>query len=199
VGFRQIHNVVETVWANGCFQIPDERYAPYATRLTRHSVARAVAMRALADAQRLDGFGAYLVGLFADIGAAFLLWAIVDKSRGAAPEPEAALSIIREHHETVGGAVLKRWGHTDPLLSVVRRHHALTLPVPPTPYVHLFVVASQIACELTREEDLTVASPWPPPELLERCLPLVGTELRSNVVARLQEEYTGTLDTLSSD
>jgi len=149
-------------------------------------------MRALAEQQRMDGFSAYLGGLFADVGASFLLWAIVDKSRGQAPEPEDALVFIREHHETVGGAVLKRWGHTELVMALVRRHHALAAPTPAAaPFWNLLVVASQMARDLTREEDVTVAAPWPPAELLERCEAAFGLspEQRAQHVAKLEEEY----------
>ena len=54
IGFRQLGNVVETVWANGCFAIADEHYQPCVERLTRRSVARAVAMRALAERLRIE-------------------------------------------------------------------------------------------------------------------------------------------------
>jgi HD-like signal output (HDOD) protein len=198
VGFRQIANVVETVWTNGCFQIPDERYRPVAARLSRHSLARALAMRSIAEQQRLDAFSAYLVGLFADVGASFLLWAIVNKSRGKPPELEDALVFIREHHETIGSAVLKRWGHTDVVVGVVRRHHAASAPTQSPPLWNLFVVAAQVACELTQEDDLTVAAPWPTPELLAQCAESVklSEEQRAQLVSKLRDEYTAALDAL---
>jgi len=199
VGFRRIGGVVETVWSNGCFQIPDERYRPYAARLSRHALARALAMRALADQQRMDSFSAYLSGLFADVGASFLLWAIVDKSQGKPPDPEDALVFIREHHETVGRAVLKRWGHTELVIALVRRHHALAPPTPATaPLWNLLVVASQMARDLTHEEDVTAVAPWPPPGLLERCEAgfSLTSEQRAQHVAKLEDEYASALAAL---
>jgi len=197
-GFRQIGNVVETVWTNGCFQIPDVRYRPIAARLSRHSLARALAMRALAEQQRMDAFSAYLLGLFADVGASFLLWAIVNKSRGKPPDVQDALTFIRAHHETIGSAVLKRWGHTDVLIGLVRRHHAALAPSQSTALWNQFIVASQIARELTQEEDLTVASPWPAPELLAQCSETVNLteEQRAQLVAKLHDEYAVALDVL---
>jgi HD-like signal output (HDOD) protein len=198
VGFRQIANVVETVWTNGCFQIPDERYQPVAARLSRHSLARALAMRAMAEQQRMDAFSAYLVGLFADVGASFLLWAIVNKSRGKPPDVSDALAFIREHHETIGSAVLKRWGHAEVVSAVVRRHHAAVAP-PQSPLLwNLFVVAAQVARELTEEDDLTVAPPWPTPEVLAACAEIVGLseEQRAQLVVKLHDEYAAALDAL---
>jgi HD-like signal output (HDOD) protein len=165
------------------------------TRLTRLSVARAVAMRALAELQRLDVFSAYLAALFADVGASFLLWAIVDKSRGRVPDPEDALAFVREHHETMSGAVLKRWGHGELVVGLVRRHHAPTLTGPATPLASLLVVASQMARELTGEEDPTAEEPFPPPALLERCLlhANVSQSARDELLVRLRGEFTSAL------
>jgi HD-like signal output (HDOD) protein len=199
IGFRQVSNVVETVWSNGCFKVADDRYQPLVTRLTRLSVARAVAMRSLAELQRLDVFSAYLAALFADVGATFLLWAIVDKSRGRVPDPEDALAFVREHHETMSGAVLKRWGHADFVVGLVRRHHAPTSSGPATPYASLLVVASQMARELTGEEDPTAEEPFPPPALLERCLlhASLSQSARDELLARLRGEFASALGALS--
>lgn len=198
VGFRQVATVVETVWTNGCFQIPDERYRPIAARLSRQSLARALAMRALAERQRLDAFSAYLTGLFADVGASFLLWAIVNKSRGNPPAVEDALAFIRAHHETIGAAVLKRWGHTEVVIGLVRRHHSTVQPAQNAALWNLFIVASQVARELTQEDDLTASVPWPPPELLQSCEEGLGlgAEQRALLVAKLHEEYAAALDAL---
>lgn len=196
VGFRQVANVVETVWTNGCFQIPDERYRPVAARLSRHSLARALAMRALAERLQLDSFSAYLTGLFADVGASFLLWAIVQKSRGKPPEVEDALAFICQHHETIGGAVLKRWGHSDLVIGLVRRHHSAVQPAQNSAIWNLFIVGSQVARELTQEDDLTVSEPWPPAELLQRSEENAGLvpDQRAALVAKLHEEYAAALD-----
>jgi HD-like signal output (HDOD) protein len=198
VGFRQIGNVVETVWTNRCFQIPDDRYRPIAARLQRHSLARALAMRALAEQQRMDAFSAYLIGLFADVGASFLLWAIVNKSRGKPPAIEDALTFIREHHETIGGAVLKRWGHTEIVTNLVRRHHAASPPPQAGQLWNLFIVSAQVARELTQEDDLTVLAPWPSSELFAVCAEAVnlGEEQRAQLVTKLHDEYAAALDAL---
>jgi len=198
-GFRQISSIVETVWSNGCFQIPDPGYRPYAARLSRHALARALAMRTMAEQQRMDGFSAYLSGLFADVGASFLLWAIVDKSRGKPPDPQDALAFIREHHETIGGAVLKRWGHTELVIGLVRRHHGLAPPTPAAaPLWNLLVIAAQMARELTQEEDVTASLVARPPELLEKAEATFGLnpERRAQLVAKLQDEYSSALTAL---
>lgn len=199
VGFRQLSNVVETVWSNDCFKIADERYQPLVARLTRQAVARAVAMRALAEQLRVEVFPAYLAGLFADVGAAFLLWAIVDKSRGRVPEPVDALMFVREHHETMSGAVLKRWGHGELVVNLVRRHHGPQLTGPTATYASLLVMASQMATELTGEDDLTTEGPSPAPALLERCKLLVPIpeDARYVIMLRLRDEYAAAVAAFS--
>jgi HD-like signal output (HDOD) protein len=198
VGFRQLSNLVETVWSNDCFEIADSRYQPLVARLTRQAVARAVSMRALAELQRVEVFPAYLAGLFADVGAAFLLWAIVDKSRGRVPEPAEALAFAREHHEAMSGAVLKRWGHDELVVNLARRHHAPLLTGPAATYASLLVLASQISTELTGDDDLTSDGPSPVPAVLERCTMLVplGEAVRTTLMVRLRDEYAAALAAL---
>jgi HD-like signal output (HDOD) protein len=199
VGFRQLSNVVETVLSNDCFAIADARYQQLVARLTRQAVARAVAMRALAEQLRIKVFPAYLAGLFADVGAAFLLWAIVDKSRGRVPEPADALVFVREHHETMSGAVLKRWGHPELVVNLVRKHHGPQLTGPAATYASLLVLASQMSTQLTGEEDLTIEGPSPTPGLLERCALLVPIrdDVRQGIMTRLEEEYAAALPAFS--
>jgi HD-like signal output (HDOD) protein len=191
VGFRQLDNVVETVLANECFTIGDARYQPLIERLIRQSVARAISMRTLAERARIEVFPAYLAGLFADVGASFLLWAIVDKSREKVPEPGDAVAYVRAHHETMSGAVLKRWGHAELVVGLARRHHAPPLTGPSATYGAQLIVASQMATELTGEPDLTIDGPWPTQDLLARCsISLqVSDATRRELVAQLREQY----------
>jgi HD-like signal output (HDOD) protein len=110
-----------------------------------------------------------------------------------------ALAFIREHHETIGGAVLKRWGHSDLVIGLVRRHHALAPPTPAAaPLWSLLVIAAQMARELTQEDDVTVAPTWPPPELLERAEGTFGLnpERRAQLLTKLQDEYSSALAAL---
>jgi HD-like signal output (HDOD) protein len=198
VGFRQLSNVLETVWSNDCFEIQDPRYQPLVARLNRQAVARAESMRALAELLRVEVFPAYLAGLFADVGAVFLLWAIVDKARGRVPEPAEALSFVRDHHEATSGAVLKRWGHGELVVNLVRRHHAPLLTGPQATYASLLVQASRMSEELTGEDDLTALGPWPTPAVAERCAMLVpmAEDVRRSMMARLRDEYAAALAAL---
>jgi len=195
VGFRQLSNMIEVVWAHDCFKVADKRYEPLVARLTRQAIARAAAVRALAEQQRLEVFSAYLAGLFADVGASFLLWAIVDKSRGHVPAPENALEFVREHHETMSGAVLKRWGHSELVIGLARRHHSAELEGAGN-YPLLLVLASQMAFELTGEADVTARGTWPDAALQERCaaqIPLAD-DVRRRIMARADDEYRSALE-----
>jgi HD-like signal output (HDOD) protein len=196
VGFRQLSLVVESVWANDCFKVADARYQPYVAQLARLSVARAISMRALAEQRRgVEVFPAYLSGMFADVGASFLLWAIVDKSRGYTPDPLSALGFVREHHETFGSAVLKRWGHTDLVMGLVRHHHEADLTGPTALYSALLVLASQMSAELTGDVDPTYETPWPSQELLGRAHVVASLTIaaRQELVAKLRDEYAEAL------
>jgi HD-like signal output (HDOD) protein len=191
VGFRQLDSVVDTVLANDCFKIGDLRYQPLVARLIRQSVARAISMRALAERARLEVFPAYLAGLFADVGASFLLWAIVDKSHEKVPDPADAVAYVRAHHETMSGAVLKRWGHAELVANLVRRHHTPLLTGPLATYGAQLIVASQMANELTGETDLTVEGSFPAQDLLARCSTALhlSDAARMELVGQLREQY----------
>jgi HD-like signal output (HDOD) protein len=197
VGFRQLSNMIEAVWAQDCFKVADKRYEPYVARLTRQAVARAAAVRALAEQQRLEVFPAYLAGLFADVGASFLLWAIVDKARGHVPSPENALEFVRQHHETMSGAVLKRWGHSELIIGLVRRHHSGEATAENAgSYPAVLVMASQMAVELTGEEDVTARGAWPDAAALTRSqtqIPLAD-DVRLRISSRAHDEYHAALE-----
>jgi HD-like signal output (HDOD) protein len=175
--------------------VADARYQPYVAQLARLSVARALAVRALAELRRVEVFPAYLSGLFSDVGASFLLWAIVDKSRGHAPDPLDALAFVREHHETMSSAVLKRWGHAEMVVGLVRHHHNPALTGPTAMYAALLAVASQAAAELTGDTDPTHEGPWPTAPVLERANVAAGLtdEARQSLVAKLRDEYAEAL------
>jgi HDOD domain len=190
--------LAEAVWLNGCFQIRDARYLPFSARLSRFSLARAVAMRALTDLSHLDGSLAYRCGLFADVGASFLLWAAVEKSEGHALGPEDSLIFAREQHEAMGAQLLTGWGHDELVVRMARSHHVDAPQVPANPYWNLFVVATLIAREVTDDEDLTVSGVWPKPELVDRCAASLGMgqELRRRVLEKLRGEFASVLTVL---
>jgi len=189
VGLRQIHALVETVWMNTCFQIKDPRYLPYAARVARFALARAVAMRALAGPARADPSAAYLGGLFADVGALFLLSA---HAADGVEAPEIALEDVREHHEAAGGRLLAHWGHDGGVVRVAQCHHS------GPEGTEMIVLATAIAGELTADRDLTAKESEAEAELVERSATSLGvTDARRRaLVERLRAEYSGALEVL---
>jgi HD-like signal output (HDOD) protein/ActR/RegA family two-component response regulator len=196
IGFRQVHMLVEAIWLNSCFQIRDPRYLGYSARLARHALARAVAMRALASHCRLDGSAAYLAGLFADVGATFLLSKLAESPPQDRPDPENALAIIREQHEEAGARVLAHWGHDELLVRVAGQHHVLSSSSPP--YASLAVIASGVANELTGDEDLTSRDGRPTGDILARSSAAIGIEELhvQRLIERLRGEYATALEFL---
>jgi hypothetical protein len=103
---------------------------------------------------------------------------------------------VREHHETMTGAVLKRWGHQELVVGVARHHHNPVLTGPGAIFAALLVLASQLAAELTGEDDVTSADPFPSQPLFERCVMLSGLEeaVRRSILPRVRDEYAAALD-----
>jgi DNA-binding response OmpR family regulator/HD-like signal output (HDOD) protein len=197
MGLRQVQAIVEAVWLGRCFQVRDSRYLPHSSRLSRHSLALAVSARSLAPSCRLEPYLAYMGGLFADVGASFLLWAVSGNSGLEPLEPERGIEVVREHHEAAGAYVLSSWGHNETVVGLARGHHA-ERRLPFSPYANLLVVAATIARELTGDDDLTAADPAADAELLTRCDAALGLGeiARSERVEQLRCEYASVLEVL---
>jgi HD-like signal output (HDOD) protein/ActR/RegA family two-component response regulator len=174
VGLREVHELVETTWVNDCFRIRDPRYHDLMIQIWRHSVARALAIRALAQAVHLDASAAYLGALLADVGACFLLWMVAEKSQdGPLPDPQTALPMLHEHHVPIGAQLLAKWGYTNEIvLRMVRGHHS-TGQSTSDRYGSLLILADDLAKEVTKSADLT-SSVTPSPDLVERCATELG-------------------------
>jgi HD-like signal output (HDOD) protein len=191
LGFQTLHALIEAVWLNGCFQFRDPRFVPISGRLAKFGLARAIAARKFAVPAKLSPFTAYYSGLFADIGALFLLQVIVEK--GAAPDPEAALSFVREHHEPIGAQLLAGWGFNGDLIARVRQHHA---PPPNDRAALLCTLAAATARLLTAQDDLTGATPSP--ETAIQCARALGIDddQREDLVDAAYAELGAVLDVL---
>jgi CheY-like chemotaxis protein/HD-like signal output (HDOD) protein len=172
IGFQTLHALVETVWLNGCFQSRDPRFAAYTDRLARFGLARAVAMRAFAAPAKLAGSTAYFAGLLADVGALFLLYVLGEKA-GSVPDPETCLTLIRQHHESIGAQLLAKWGHRDDVAQRARVHHGHAT-LARDAYAKLFALGTVTACEMLGEDDLTGDSPSR--DDAERCAHALGIE-----------------------
>ncbi len=173
VGFEKVQALAETIWLNGCFQVPDPKYAAIFLRQARFGLARAVAMRALALALKLDANIAYFSGLFADVGASFLLYVIVEKTTGGLPDLASCREFVRQHHEQIGAQLLTKWGYREELVRHARTHHAQ----PRDPYAKLFVLGTEAARALTGDDDLTGDGTTSP--IFERCTTELKLEART--------------------
>ena len=170
LGLKALHALVETVWVNGCFQSRDPRFVPYTKRLAMFGLARAIAARQLAAPAKLDGATAYYSGLFADVGASFLLHVIVEKAGGTAADPEAAIAFVRQHHEPIGAQLLTRWGYRDDVVARAHNHHTASTDLPSK----LCTLATVLAGQLTGEDDLT--GDMPTLEDADRCAQALNIE-----------------------
>lgn len=125
IGFRQISNLLDTLIAHRLYVLPlaspEGREA--IGRIWRHAWARGVAMRFIAQ-QRSDlGISpdwAYLAGLFADVGAPFLLRSIAEVE--SAPFTEI-LGAAAEHHAEVGEIMARAYQLPEACSLLARRHH----------------------------------------------------------------------------
>ncbi len=205
IGFRQIQNLVETIFLHGCYQVSEPRFAALLAKLWRASLARALAMRALADVATADdeinSETAYLVGLLADVGASFLLWLTAQRSSSGVAgslDPERYLPSIRDKHEQVGETLLAGWG-LDPMVALVAgAHHAGSPPAPPSSYWALSVLASQLVDRLAPGDDITRELPADA-RLVDRCAAElgIGRATLDQVVVPLAQELATLLEKLS--
>jgi HD-like signal output (HDOD) protein/CheY-like chemotaxis protein len=201
MGLRQIQSLVETVFAHSACAIRDPALAPIQESIWHFSVARAVAMRALAESQgapRPDPELAYLAGLFCDVGATFLLWIISERNSGPGSVPrleaEDCLGFIAQNHQSVGSAILSRWS-VDPTVSMLARvHHGNVLTNPVNPYAVLECVAAQAAERLTAAPDATGIAR--DAGQVQECARRLKTPPLDVLLTRIQPTYEAILNTL---
>ncbi|HET6281148.1 MAG TPA: HDOD domain-containing protein [Polyangia bacterium] len=199
VGLKRVQALAETAAANEICRIKDPALATLQAKIWTYSVARALAMRALAEnasgARAIDPETAYLVGLFADVGASFLLWALAE--RAPVPAVPDCLTFIREHHTVVGNMIMARWGVDREITMLARLHHAATLPEPRDPYCILEVVAASLAEQLAPDGDITAKAARPGTLLRECNLSLgVSAVTQQSILARLAPELKQLLEAL---
>lgn len=153
VGFREMLNLVDTVMAARFFRIEDAAFRPIVVELWRMSLARAMCMRALAEAAgtraaTLTGERAYLAGLLADTGASFLVRVLVELPPARRPSSvEACVAFVASHHEQIGESLLGSWGIDGTVSKVAGTHHRARVE-DIEPYWSLTVVGSELACRI---------------------------------------------------
>jgi CheY-like chemotaxis protein len=199
VGLKRVQALAETAAASEICPIQDPALAGLQVKIWTYSVARALAMRALAEsapgARGLDAETAYLVGLFADVGASFLLWTL--SQRTPAPALLECITFIREHHTTVGNLILARWGVEREMTMLARLHHAQKMSEPREPYAVLEVVAASLAEQLAPGGDIT-SKVARPATLLRECNLALGVPAvtQQSILARLGPELKQLLEAL---
>lgn len=175
IGARMVHTVVETFALRDGYPIRAPDLRALHERIWRFSVARGLAMRALAEVTgpdvALDPIRCYLGGLLLDAGAVFLLWTL-DESRRRPGDgdiaPATASDLLASYHPAFGQAVLARWGMPVDLVALARDHHLPAPPVPPSAMWSASLLARHLAARLVGFDDPS----WPAEpraELLDRC------------------------------
>jgi HD-like signal output (HDOD) protein/CheY-like chemotaxis protein len=192
LGLRQLQSLVQTVILRDIHQATDPGLRQDQLRIWRASIGRAVAMRALAElvgpSAKLDPETAYLAGLFADVGASFLLWLLSEREAAnpapSARKPRVLLAKLCEQHGEIGAALLQSWD-LDPVATIIARtHHDSAPPAPPTGYWPLAILGAAMAEKLELASDPT-SHASPTAELVDRC----GAELRigTSAVVKISE------------
>jgi len=175
VGPRMVHAVAETLALRDGYPIRAPELRTLHERIWRFSVARGLAMKAIAEVTgpevALEPDRCYLGGLLLDAGAAFLLWTL-DESRSEPFEgdtlPPSAAEVLASYHPAFGQAVLSRWGMPGDLVALVRDHHAPVPPLPGSPMWSASLLARPMATRVVGFDDPSSPS-HPRPELLDRC------------------------------
>ncbi len=149
IGFREISNLLDTLIAHQLYNVvladPERREA--VRRIWRHSWARGIAMRFIAQARADLGLSperAYLAGLFSDVGAPFLLQA-VGRSAPRASFGEA-MGAAAEHHSSLSELMAQTFDLPDECAEAARRHHE-AIPLEKAEPVLLCCWAAESICE----------------------------------------------------
>jgi DNA-binding response OmpR family regulator len=202
IGINRLKGMVETIAAHDSYRLDNPVLQALQVRVWRYSIARAVAMRALArlaaPGLALDPEVAYSAGLLADLGASLLLWILSEHPPAGVGRPvggDAAQVIVREHHAAIGRALVD-WQKGEGSIAIVAgSHHDERAPTPSSALWSLAVAATEaadrLATDMTRPQDVS-------PVLLAHCRAELG--IADGIIARvaepLQAEFTGVLELL---
>lgn len=192
IGFRQTYTLVETIFASGLWRVSDQTARRMLTSIWRRSLAQGLAMRAVTDMiavrGELSSDTAYLIGLFADAGASFLVW-VASQVSAPLPSPDSLKSTIQETHAEIGALILQRWQFGATVSAAVRAHHSSTPGAGSNPYWPVVVVGSDLADELV-SDDPTAREPLDRSLVGSRAAELgVSGPLRSRLLIELKKEF----------
>lgn len=167
LGPRHVSNLVDALSLRRFFEVRHEAIRELGAMVWRRSLARASAMRALADvldpSHTLNGDTAYQVGAMADVGALVLLWAVSDAPDSGLTAEDVAdtahvLDFVREAHQSVGEALLARGSLLGSVAVTASHHHRQTPPATEIAWWNLFILGDELAGHLVAEPDLTSAT-----------------------------------------
>jgi hypothetical protein len=131
LGLQRFIPLVKIIAARMMFPVRDPERARSLHTIWRFSVARALAMRALASRAHpgvpadVDWYHAFDAGLFADAGASLLIW-LQDQSqprRSRHPFLNTLPARLAACHEWLGERLVERWKHPRPIGVVAGGHH----------------------------------------------------------------------------
>jgi hypothetical protein len=138
LGLLRFIPLVKIIAARMMFPVRDPARAQSLHGIWRFSVARALAMRALAERSNtgmradIDWLHAFDAGLFADAGASLLIW-LQDQSTPRRARPPFLNGVplrLGACHEWLGERLLDRWKHPRPTWVVAGGHHGTASPDP---------------------------------------------------------------------
>ena len=195
IGFRQIHQIVETVLLRSAFDVNRPFTLDCLNNIWRRSVATALASRALAAAlpptSRVDPNLAYLSGLFCDVGASFLL-SLLDADEEALFCEEAVIQqTLGLHHQAAGKRILEVWD-MEPVvqMAAASHHHDPKQLTGPGLYKAIVGVGSAVADLLQLPPDVTAAKPMHETELRALMLALrVASSQLPKFAEAIKPEY----------
>jgi len=152
---------LETRLLRESFPMPVPALQTLNDRIWRFSVARALAMRNIAEASELeaplDRQLCYLAGLWLDAGASFLLSQIaaaMERQGAGIADSNRMMSAVNAHHGRVGAALVSRWGAPPEVVALVRDHHGGS-PGTPSAMWCAAALAGAVAVRLTGFGDPT--------------------------------------------
>lgn len=185
VGPRQVHDMAETAALRDAYRVDGGGGAARARQeqIWRFSVARGLAMRAIADATvpavGLNRNRCYLAGLLLDAGALFLLGTLATRSPLGSRDPNphtfgaGTLAEVQAYHAAFGQALIARWGLPAEIATLAGDHHGEATAADQSLLWCAAVTAGPIASRLVGGADPTHDRP-PRPELLNRCARTLG-------------------------
>lgn len=159
VGFRQTYTLVETIFASGLWKVSDPVARQMLSAIWKRSLAQAVTMRAItemvATRGEISSDTAYLIGLFSEVGASFLV-SVASECGGLATEGDASLrAAMHEHHAALGASILQRWKFAPQITAAVREHHGASAGAGSNPYWPVAVIGGDMADDLVRDSTTT--------------------------------------------